>query len=245
MTSSPSVSSELLRTYYESRPGWVDGTTEFRRLIEERLRAGSRVLDVGAGAGGGQHLDMRAPGRRVVGIDVAPEVLHNPHLDEARCCSAAHMPFGDAEFDLAFSDYVFEHLPDPEAVVREIHRVLKPEGQVVLRTPNKWHYVPLLARLLPQRLHGSLLSRCTERRATEVFPTFYRCNTGRALRKVFEQAGFVTEVLWYVEKEPSYFLRHPLLFRAGVGYERLVNSSRRMRHFRSNLFAAFCKARSA
>ncbi len=236
-----SASADLRRIYYDSRPGWIDGTTEFRRMIEERLQTGGRVLDVGAGAGGSLHLDLRAPGRRVVGIDLAPEVLHNPHLDEARCCDAAQLPFGNEEFDLAFSDYVFEHLSDPTAVVHEIRRVLKPGGSVLLRTPNKWHYVPILARLVPNAAHGGLLQRCTGRRADDVFPKFYRCNTGSALRRLFEQAGFITESLRYVEKEPAYLVRYAPLYRVGVAYERLVNSASWLRNLRSNLFAAFRK----
>jgi hypothetical protein len=116
---------------------------------------------------------------------------------------------------------------------------------VLLRTPNKWHYVPLLARVVPNSAHGGLLQRCTGRRAEEVFPKFYRCNTGRALHRLFDEAGFTTESLQYVEKEPAYFVRYPLLYRAGVAYERLVNSAGWMRNLRSNLFAAFRKPMSA
>ncbi|MGH9554402.1 MAG: class I SAM-dependent methyltransferase [Terriglobales bacterium] len=235
------TAADLRKAYYESRPGWMDGTTQFRRMIEERLQPGCCLLDVGAGAGGSLHLDLRAPGRRVVGIDLAPEVRLNPHLDEAHCCDAAQLPFGDEQFDLAFADYVFEHLADPLAVVREIRRVLKPGGYMLLRTPNKWHYVPLLARLVPDAMQGSLLERCTGRRAEEVFPKFYRCNTEGAVRRAFEQEGFVLETLQYVEKEPAYFVRYPLLYRAGVAYEKLVNSTGWLRNLRSNLFAAFRK----
>ena len=45
-----------------------------------------------------------------MGIDLGKAVLENLFLNEAYCCDAAQMPIADASFDIAFSDYVFEHL---------------------------------------------------------------------------------------------------------------------------------------
>ncbi len=240
--SSPdSPGSVLLEKYYRSLPQWVDGTAQFEQMIRSRVSPGFRILDVGAGSGRTSRHQYRDCGARLVGIDRSSEVLENPHLDAAHCCDAAHMPFSDGEFDLAFSDYVFEHLEHPPSVIREIWRVLKMGGHVLLRTPNKWHYVPMLARLLPAPAQERMLAHFTLRKPEDVFPKFYRCNTARAVREAFEAVGFTIEELLLVEKEPSYFLRSPFWFRAGVAYERMVNSTGLFRHLRSNIFAAFRK----
>ena len=47
---------------------------------------------------------------------------------------AHHLPFRDSTFDRVFAFNVFEHLADPKAAAREIHRVLKPGGRVIIHT---------------------------------------------------------------------------------------------------------------
>lgn len=45
-------------------------------------------------------------------------------------------PFGDGEFGLVEMDHVLEHLPDPFAVMREVHRILSPGGTAIVRVPH-------------------------------------------------------------------------------------------------------------
>jgi SAM-dependent methyltransferase len=235
------MKSDLKMKYYSSRPNWIDGTTQFRGIIESELSPDSYVLDVGAGAGRSYNFPYQGKVARVVGVDVSKSVMGNPCLDEAFCCDAAKMPFSDAKFDVAFSDYVFEHLPNPKSVAREIFRVLKPNGIFCLRTPNKWHYIPLMARLLPNRSHPKLLDTLSIRSEEEVFPKYYRANTTKQILEIFLGAGFQVADLHLVEKEPFYFMRWPVLFRAGVAYERIVNSTEHLRFLRSNILGAFRK----
>jgi ubiquinone/menaquinone biosynthesis C-methylase UbiE len=100
------------------------------------------LLDVGCGEGvlthkWAQHL---AP-RRVVGIDLEDETLRAewtkrtaPNL-EYRVMKAEHLPFADAEFDVATAIEVLEHVPDPEHTVAEMARVAS--GHLLVSVPRE------------------------------------------------------------------------------------------------------------
>lgn len=59
-------------------------------------------------------------------------------------CSALDLPFPDDSFDTVVSTEVLEHVPNPQRALREMHRVLKPGGFLILSTPQYWprHEVP-------------------------------------------------------------------------------------------------------
>jgi len=107
-----------------------------RRLLD--ARADSRVLEVGVG--GGNVLE-RIGGRRF-GIDLSPFILGKAR---ARLGAAAELvrgdamalPFADGAFDRVYCSEVLEHVLEPEAVVREMRRVLAPSGLVVVSVPNE------------------------------------------------------------------------------------------------------------
>lgn len=105
------------------------------RFAEARLGTG-RLLDLGCGTGYGS-AELAAHPARVIGMDrVAPAA-------EARRSTACFvrgelggLPFASASFDLVVSFQVIEHLLDPSDYLREIRRVLRPSGTLLLTTPN-------------------------------------------------------------------------------------------------------------
>lgn len=202
---------------------WDDGL--MRREILSRVEPGFVVLDYGAGRGASRQLSFRGEAQRVVGVDPDPAVLVNPFLDEAHVLplSSGRIPVADATFDLAFAHNVLEHVEDPEGCLREIHRVLVPGGVFVVKTPNRWHYVALVARLVPQRLHV-FAARLTGRADEDAFPTIYRCNTPEAIRSYAGRAGFEVTHLELVEGRPEYLRKSTPTYLAGYLYERAVNT---------------------
>ncbi len=103
--------------------------------------SGRRILDVGCGRGGATALYGSAGPALTVGIDRDVDLLPkkgDKAWDAVRFAGAdvTRLPFANGAFDLAILDNAFEHLPDPEASLGEIRRVLKPGGRVVLNFPS-------------------------------------------------------------------------------------------------------------
>lgn len=71
--------------------------------------------------------------------------------------SAEKLDFRDSSFDIALCSDVIEHLPDPALCFREINRVLKPGGTLILTTPNDTSTITTILNLVRNRkktLHG-------------------------------------------------------------------------------------------
>ncbi len=205
----------------------LDGTIQFYSRVNALLRPDMVVLDFGAGRGAGivenrseyrrKLQTLRGKVRRVIGIDVDPAVCSNPGLDEAIVVGSGEpLPLGDQTVDLILADYVLEHIEDPTGCARELDRVLKPGGWICARTPNRWNYVALGARLIPERLHARVLSRVQpERKREDVFPAFYRMNDRRTLRRLFPEPRW-RDCSYYISAEPAYLPRRAWLWRTAL-----------------------------
>ncbi len=111
-------------------------------LARAGIRAGDRVLDVGCASGLlSRMIAVRAEPGDVCGVDLSfdrvlmasrragEEGVDNVWFQQA---DVYHLPFGDGAFDVAFSRYTFEYLADPEGALREMKRVVRSGGRVVV-----------------------------------------------------------------------------------------------------------------
>jgi len=229
--------------FYGRRASWVDGTSRYVSLLRLYVPAGARVLDVGPGRGESFNHATHLRRCQIVGIDPDPAVVHNPALAEGVVGRVEAMPFPAESFDAVVSNYALEHIGRPRNAAGEIWRVLRPGGTFVFRTPNLWHYVTMLSRLLPQRWHGRFArwAKAKDIAGGSSFRTVYRCSTRRAVRETFCAAGLRVVVLEMVESEPSYAQFSAFSFLLGVAYERLVNSHRLLAGLRANILGVFEK----
>jgi len=136
-------------------PGWSPHASAFmeRRTADSHgqeilghLRPGMDLLDLGCGPGSiTVGLARAAAPGRVTAIDreasqiallvrrAAAEGVSNV---EAVAGDALALPLADASVDAVFSHALFEHLPDPVAALREVIRVVRPGGVVVVVSPD-------------------------------------------------------------------------------------------------------------
>jgi ubiquinone/menaquinone biosynthesis C-methylase UbiE len=136
-------------------PGYSANTVDFmsRRSLETHakfliphLKPGIRLLDIGCGPGTiTLGLAKAVSLGEVVAVDSGTSQIEaaqkralNAGLSNLRfqCESVYSLSFKDDEFDVVFAHAVFEHLKEPVAALREIRRVLKPNGLIALRSPD-------------------------------------------------------------------------------------------------------------
>jgi len=126
--------------------------------------SGKRVLEIGLGQGADSEQIIRR-GARWSGLDLTSESVQRVRTrlslrklpyESLEQGSALRMPFEDNTFDLVFSHGVLHHVPDIETAQREINRVLKPGGELVIMVYAKWSLNYLFSIAVVRRL-GLLL----------------------------------------------------------------------------------------
>jgi 2-polyprenyl-3-methyl-5-hydroxy-6-metoxy-1,4-benzoquinol methylase len=165
---------------------------EFERTSKQFMRAlipdqpSLRILDVGCGTGLNTWFLAKA-GHSVAGIDLS-EIAINKYRDkgfEGFVCDVegGRTPFADNSFDLVYASEVIEHCADTAAFLRELHRLCKPGGKMLLSTPNSAFW--------PYRILGLFGQTASEYQ----HPGHVRFFSKRSLPAAITEAGFEVKVL--------------------------------------------------
>lgn len=144
------------------------------RLYEENkafvhaMPKGSLVLDAGAGEQPYRHLMAH-----VIYESADFEQVDKPYLKSTYVCDLKQIPVENERFDFILFNQVMEHLPEPQLVLQELHRVLKPGGKLLYTAPLFYeeHEIPY---------------------------DFFRY-TQFSIKKLFSESGFALERLDWLE----------------------------------------------
>lgn len=134
---------EVERHRYQEYAPWMPEVMGFNQF------SGAELLEVGCGMGT-DLLQFARGGARVTGVDLTPRSIETSrhHLElygqtgQFALADCERLPFADESFDVAYSNGVLHHTPDTAGAVREIHRILKPGGEVrvMLYHRGSWAY---------------------------------------------------------------------------------------------------------
>jgi len=176
-------------------------------LVHAALQPGETVLDLGSGAGFDAFLAARevGPSGRVIGVDMTPEMIErarrnadatghpNVEFHEGRIEA---LPVVDASVDVVISNCVINLVPDKAAVFRELARVLRPGGRMVVSDI-------VLERPLPEAVASSVaaLTGCVA--GASLRDEYLRTVAAAGLEDidVVEDRGFGEEILGMVPEE--------------------------------------------
>ena len=117
------------------------GPQAVREITQDVDLNGKHVLDIGCGIGGLDQMLVSLGAANVTAIDVAAPVIALARrriagTPDADCIAfqvvepEAALPFADASFDVIFTKDAWLHVVDKSALLREVHRVLKPGGRL-------------------------------------------------------------------------------------------------------------------
>jgi SAM-dependent methyltransferase len=176
---------------------WAAKSEAYASLISEHLSAESVWLDAGCG---NRLLEddmdplenwLVAHCHTIIGMDLT--VASHRNIRILTHGSLYHLPFADNSFDLVTCRMVVEHLDDPAKAFLEAHRCLRPNGAIVVITPNLRNYGvfgnAIATKLLKEDWRLKLVQSSDERPQEDVFPVRYRANTMPRLVRLLEKSG--------------------------------------------------------
>jgi SAM-dependent methyltransferase len=116
------------------------------RMLErwlEEFSPAQKILDLGCGPGS---MPAQLAGLNVTGVDVDPKSISRTF--PSACADSHRLPFAGASFDLVICHHTLEHFHDIPGTIREIRRVLRPDGRLFVSVPDGYSFSDWLYRFL-------------------------------------------------------------------------------------------------
>ena len=180
-----------------------------QRKVSELARAlgptaGLRCLDLGSD-NGVVSLLLRERGGAWASADLTAQAVESIRSlvgSDVHLVDAGRLPFGDAEFDRVAVVDMLEHAPDEAAFARELARITKPGGRLIVNTPHLKH--TLLKRVRhavgqTDEKHGHLRPGYTKERLRELLEPAFVLEDDRTYSRFFSEA-VDTGLNWGVER---------------------------------------------
>lgn len=173
-----------------------------------------KILDMGCGTGMNSKV-MTDLGHSVVGVDISEQAIKKYNLRGFVgyvMSIESKLNFSDEEFDLVFCSEIIEHLVNPDNLVSEAFRILRPGGKLIISTPNSAFWVYRIAGVL-----GKTVSELQHLKHIQFF-------SQKSLRRMIRENHFLVKKeygrnMYLIIPDPKSHLLHGLLRMLGLKKE--------------------------
>lgn len=194
----------------------------YEDAISGVLKPESVILDLGCGKKSIM-ANYKGKNRLSIGMDISLKAIKlNNAFNNLIVGSSEYLPFKNESFDIITSQWMMEHIRFPEKVIKEVYRVLKLGGSIIVATNSRYHLMMFLSAILPLRLRDNLKTKILPSYIEEdTFPTYYRFNSLNHIHKMLLKKGFERRSAVY--SGAPFFLFSEYLFKLSEIYERVTD----------------------
>lgn len=182
--------SELAALRGEPSYVWRSGQERRLQMIAAAAALHSaKVLVDGCGVGSYAAQIAERFGAHVEAMDIEPErvAVAQRRVPRALIAAAEHLPYASNAFDVVLSNEVLEHVQDDRAAAREMVRVTKPQGVIIIFCPNRWYPFETHGHYWRGKYHFGntpLINYLPDVLRNKLAP-HVRAYTGRGIRRLF------------------------------------------------------------
>jgi SAM-dependent methyltransferase len=192
------------------------------RLIAARTDGLPQILNIGAGQSVVLENRLMLRGSSFVcdRVDIEDCAVQHERVQHCFLCSVEKMqPLESNQYELAFSNFLMEHVVDLPGAASEILRVLKPGGHYIATIPNPRALEIRVAKHTPLQFHRLV-------RGGSGWETHYTYADLEDLRRIFGEAGFEVVVSSSHPSVESYLVRFRFLRPLGRAYDATLEKLR-------------------
>ncbi len=195
---------------------------KYESKIESILKGSDTILDAGCGRRAPILRKFAEKAQKLIGVDLEDPIEVIPEVKYIKG-NISSIDIPENSVDVVISRAVLEHVPDPDAVFKEIERILKSGGSFIFLVPNLCDYVSLISKIIPNRYHKQIVSKTEGRKMDDVFPAYYKANTYSSIKTLSKKHGFKIMEFQYLGQEPNIFKFNSLLYLLATGYEIVIS----------------------
>lgn len=176
---------------------------------------------------------------KVVGCDIDDSIRQHRTIRNRVVCNLEYLPFKNNSFNLVTTNMVVEHLSEPASVFLEFKRILIDQGVLIIHTPNLWSGLPFISKLIPQKIKNYFISKIEGRVENDIFPTKYRANTKKKIKKLLNTQGFMELKTSFLSSQAYFYFCLPIAFLELLWIKILMY--RPFKRFREYICCAYAK----
>jgi ubiquinone/menaquinone biosynthesis C-methylase UbiE len=194
----------------------------YENFIKERLSPSATILDAGCGRNAPVLSKFIGHAEKLIGVDLEKCCDINNKIKYIQG-NISNIEIDGGCVDIVISRAVLEHIENPAPVFKEIHRVLKCNGDFIFLVPNIFDYASLVSMTIPNKFHNKIVNKIEGRSLDNVFPAFYRANSYRSIKRLSSERGFEILNFQYLSQYPTYFKFNVYLFMIATVYEKIIS----------------------